>query len=199
MAWSSSGTPAPRVVRRRADDPSQQEHPGQAGVGVADRLVRDGGKKSASRKVGGSTAKRSVLSKKKAVPVVKKAPSTTTIKKAAPTAKKAGSVATKKAPAKKAPAPAAKKAAPAKKAPRPLRPRRRPLRPRRPSDGSGQEGGGREDAGQEGGGERQRRRGGGGRPAAPPSPRSRSPRHRCDRRPVPTPRTSSSSRKCATC
>jgi RNA polymerase-binding transcription factor DksA len=74
-----------------------------------------GGKKTASRKVAVSTAKRSVLSKKKAVPVVKKAPSTTTTKKAAPTAKKAGSVATKKAPAataKKAPV-ATKKAAPA--------------------------------------------------------------------------------------
>ena len=82
-----------------------------------------GGKKSASRKVAVSTAKRSVLSKKKAVPVVKKAPSTTTTKKAAPTAKKAGSVATKKAPSttttKKAPVATAKKAspAPAKKAP----------------------------------------------------------------------------------
>jgi RNA polymerase-binding transcription factor DksA len=78
------------------------------------------GKKSASPKVGASTAKRSVLSKKKAVPVVKKAPSTTTIKKAAPAAKKAGTVTTKKAPAataKKAPAATAKKAAPAKKAP----------------------------------------------------------------------------------
>jgi RNA polymerase-binding transcription factor DksA len=78
------------------------------------------GKKSASPKVGASTAKRSVLTKKKAVPVVKKAPSTTTIKKAAPAAKKAGSVTTKKAPAataKKAPVPTAKKAAPAKKAP----------------------------------------------------------------------------------
>jgi DnaK suppressor protein len=55
--------------------------------------------------------------------VVKKAPSTTTTKKAAPTTKKAGSVATKKAPAaataKKASAATAKKAsaAPAKKAP----------------------------------------------------------------------------------
>ncbi len=61
--------------------------------------------------------------------MVKKAPSTTTIKKAAPTAKKAGSVATKKAPAataKKAPAATAKKAPPAA---RPRRPRR--LRPRR--------------------------------------------------------------------
>jgi len=77
-----------------------------------------GGKKTASPKVGGSTAKRSVLSKKKAVPVVKKAPSTTTTKKAAPTAKKAGSVPTKNPPAKKAPAATAKTApAPAKKAP----------------------------------------------------------------------------------
>jgi RNA polymerase-binding transcription factor DksA len=82
------------------------------------------GKKSASSKVGASTAKRSVLSKKKAVPVVKKAPSTTTIKKAAPAAKKAGTVTTKKAPAataKKAPAATAKKAAPAKKAPAPAK------------------------------------------------------------------------------
>jgi RNA polymerase-binding transcription factor DksA len=73
-----------------------------------------GGKKSASSKVGASTTKSSVLSKKKAVPVVKKAPST--IKKAAPSAKKPP-VATKKAPAKKVPAATVKKAAPAKKAP----------------------------------------------------------------------------------
>ena len=72
------------------------------------------GKKSASSKVGASTTKSSVLSKKKAVPVVKKAPST--IKKAAPSAKKPP-VATKKAPAKKAPVAAVKKATPAKKAP----------------------------------------------------------------------------------
>jgi RNA polymerase-binding transcription factor DksA len=72
------------------------------------------GKKSASSKVGASTTKSSVLSKKKAVPVVKKAPSTT--KKAAPSAKKPP-VATKKAPAKKAPAATVKKAVPAKKAP----------------------------------------------------------------------------------
>jgi RNA polymerase-binding transcription factor DksA len=74
-----------------------------------------GGKKSASSKVGASTTKSPVLSKKKAAPVVKKAPSTT--KKAAPTAKKTAAVAAKKAPAKKVPAATVKKAAPAKKAP----------------------------------------------------------------------------------
>ena len=77
------------------------------------------GKKSTSSKVAASATKRPVLSKKKAIPVVKKAAATTSKRAPAPAAKKAGSAATKKTstPTTKKPAAAgtAKKAAPAAK------------------------------------------------------------------------------------
>jgi RNA polymerase-binding transcription factor DksA len=85
------------------------------------------GKKSASSKVAATATKRPDLSKKKAIPVVKKAATTTSKRAAAPAAKKAGSAATKQAsPAAKKPAaastakktvPVAKKTAPAAKKP----------------------------------------------------------------------------------